>query len=469
MKKLLLASLIGSALGAFAQDYQPIKKNEVYYFSNGKTEDLYPIQVDSAIQDGRDSVFFMYKQLRQINETGCGYTSLGDSWLGKYIALYKSGYVRFSNGNGNTFGIDTKARLGESATAYQGVQWKALATVTAWTKETFLGLSDSVKTYTISVVKTNGKDTTHVYDGYELKLSKHHGIIKTIEFYAWDYGQQTASQLELVGIQGLRLGRTMSTGKQIYNYKVGDVFHIEEYISTGSPTSMEFKKKNIQLTVLSKNTASDSYSYTLRRFQTIETEASVQYSEDTIVENHLFSMLNQPYGQLTQDFAKVESDYSLEFKKQGRTLVGPLYTGTPNCLNELVFGNGPAVLQYYDGLGGPYSDERPEVWNHYYRRLVYYKKGTEEWGKPLSVSKNNAYLASQITVSPNPAQDFVQFDLGTIGQSVTIELRDATGQLLWSKNTSGNCRAEVSDFQKGLYFYSISNGSAKTSGKIILQ
>lgn len=93
MKKLLLfISAACTTFSVFVQDYYPIKQNDIYFFGN------LPLKVDSVKVEAQDSVYYLYKQIRRLDQnSNCAYTALGDSWLGDSVRVQPDGSCIFVN------------------------------------------------------------------------------------------------------------------------------------------------------------------------------------------------------------------------------------------------------------------------------------------------------------------------------------------------------------------------------------
>jgi len=190
MKSLLFLLLLPAVLMGQA-NYQTILPNAVA---------LYKAQNSFSVYDYQDSV----KHIRGVKVTdtvyGDGFTSYkffheyhddqyivndynnlfntcfnmdAQCWLGSGVLVYENGLNVFFNRNNDSLFIDTRAGLNDSWVFYQpgtGVVYTAM--VTDISEAEFLGVTDQVKTITIS-----GNNKT-----YTLELSQKHGFVKTINF-----------------------------------------------------------------------------------------------------------------------------------------------------------------------------------------------------------------------------------------------------------------------------------------------
>ena len=477
MNKILsIACAFFSTTFLLAQNYSPIKNKDVAYFTNNQKTVLYPIKIDSVKKVDGDSVHFLYKQIRYGNNS-CQYTSLGDSWLGEKVLMKPNGLVTFLNRDKKPILLKSQAKLNEKWVAYQSAKWYAEIVVSSISSETFLGITDSVKTFSINIFKSNGVDTIHPYDGYQLKVSKTHGLIKAVNFYLWDsgsdYNEAALYNLNLAGFENARIGQSNLTGKQIYNYEVGDEFHVEDYNSQGDPPyivvvkSLKFRYK-----VLTKINSVKDYTYTLRRESEDKSGSKTIYKVDTVSEKYNFDQLTELKDQLTPEKSVLVLGKFSTTNRFSKTRPEFSLSGKPDCLNEMIATQCLyKPMSYIDGLGGPYYDCSRKIWNGDRRSLIYYKKRAEEWGVPIILNTDELVFDSGISIFPNPARENLKVVIPTNLNNVTFILTDLSGvKVVSSKTQTGINTINVNSLNIGLYFYQIV-GAEKVikSGKIIIE
>jgi hypothetical protein len=78
-----------------------------------------------------------------------------------------------------------------------------------------------------------------------------------------------------------------------------------------------------------------------------------------------------------------------------------------------------------------------------------------------------------VTVTPNPADDFLKVYVTGFNGKAAITLMNTAGQTLYSKQIATNAQTpvsiDVSTFPKGIYILSVSAGNQKISEKIIIK
>ena len=74
---------------------------------------------------------------------------------------------------------------------------------------------------------------------------------------------------------------------------------------------------------------------------------------------------------------------------------------------------------------------------------------------------NAAITENEILVYPNPAKDYLNFDMG-LYRDFQLSVYNQLGQILLQKNfTSGNNTINIRDFTTGIYFYKLLTKNGK--------
>ncbi|MFH1937152.1 MAG: T9SS type A sorting domain-containing protein, partial [Bacteroidota bacterium] len=112
--------------------------------------------------------------------------------------------------------------------------------------------------------------------------------------------------------------------------------------------------------------------------------------------------------------------------------------------------------------------------------LVYFKKGTEVWGTPVSTSCNTllsdelrfANYELRITIYPNPvkSQVIIQIDEFKQGSSVEFRLFDFLGREVYRTEIRQSPYAmNRPPLQNGLYIWQVTGEEETSTGKLILE
>ena len=62
------------------------------------------------------------------------------------------------------------------------------------------------------------------------------------------------------------------------------------------------------------------------------------------------------------------------------------------------------------------------------------------------------FYSNLIKVFPNPAQDIINIELRNLEESMTVELIDVSGNLLFKKVFTNQVQIKISDIPPGVYF-----------------
>jgi hypothetical protein len=109
--------------------------------------------------------------------------------------------------------------------------------------------------------------------------------------------------------------------------------------------------------------------------------------------------------------------------------------------------------------GYTYYDYDGSNWQNDGMKTYYYSNVT------ISVSEvyNNAY-----TVYPNPATEFVTFDISNTSADALVSIYSLEGVKILSQQLS-NKTVNISTLQKGMYLYQINAGGKISTGKLIVE
>jgi hypothetical protein len=76
-------------------------------------------------------------------------------------------------------------------------------------------------------------------------------------------------------------------------------------------------------------------------------------------------------------------------------------------------------------------------------------------------------LTDQVKTYPNPARDYVVFDIDS--HSAFVELFDMQGKKVLSQELLETKQIDLSDLKSGIYFYKLVQADRTLSGKIIVK
>lgn len=469
---------------SFGQNYYPVNRKDVYYYSDASKSVAFALKIDSVKKIGQDSVYYMYKQIRNRTNSGtnfsCQYTSFGDSWFGNNIKISSDGSCVLLNKNKSEFLIKTKASINESWTAYQNSKWKAQMTVSTKNVETFLGISDSVKTFTIDILKLNGSDTTHPYDGAQFKISKNYGFIKLINIFKWDnagdYKETILYSLTLGGMDNAKLGLYNFSVKEIYDFSVGDVFQYEDSYTCNCP--YKFFTQRID-SIVDKITTDSSFTYNINRrtkklfyrSSNINPDSTAN-AQTNVSERYLFKDFKSLTDLKKFDFY-FDSKLNLWGKKYSPGLKFQSNNLLDTCLTPMAI-DLDSYNYYYKSLG--IADDILISYitdNESKSTLVFYKKGNTTWGTRivLGIENEESTILSSFKIAPNPTKETIHYSISGNFEDGSITLINSSGiEVLKSPIRGNENTIDVRNLTPGLYFYQLSNNSKSIkTGKLIIE
>lgn len=184
------------------------------------------------------------------------------------------------------------------------------------------------------------------------------------------------------------------TVSEVYNFEINDIFHFEYYGSGAGSWGRTIK--NIRIVDKFYNQDNDTLYYIRdidsKSNNSYNLEWIYEYYNDTIFVADLDSLIN--FGQI--DTAYIDSSLY-----NGRLINESSEIELPKITSDTY------VLGCGNVLYASYWVEHPA--SEYEERLVYYKKGTEEWGTEFPVSINTpTETESDIEIFPNPCQNILR-------------------------------------------------------------
>jgi len=149
-------------------------------------------------------------------------------------------------------------------------------------------------------------------------------------------------------------------------------------------------------------------------------------------------------------------------------------TWNPSLQQLLTFDNNFAYAVLATSLQEDLCNHQILTFDEYYPdvsgqpyKLQY--QGTFYWSN-LSQTNNESVFIDQIQlVSPNPASDFLHFELPTALEPATVELFNVAGQRVANQQLNANNVLSIQDLPPGFYSYLVRQDEQLYSGKVIIQ
>ncbi len=469
MKKTASIILITIALlqSTFAIDFQPIYENQLlefqdnsatFYFSSGKR-----LWIDSTKINTNGSLS-IYPSKDIIKGTHNCYTSEG-SLLGKEIIM-SGDSILFRNINDSSIIIKPNYT--------NDIYWQAYKDSNIIVQARIEGtLSDAVnKTISFKTFDKTMSPLGSFLDTCKIKLNKTNGIEKAVDFLHFpfegittisDFGFDKDNNFSLNNVKNNNL-----TWAQVYDFQAGDEIDINEVTSILNQSSLITTYNKTIKRYLERTTIADTIFYRVDR----EYLNNTSYIHDTIIEkitpNPYFDNLS--YQAITIDYGGYLEAHVIEGNDTLKTIPSIIETvggSDSKCLNEPIADGCFSRGIYKKGLGGPYYEKCEGTITLMSRStsLVYYKKGSTEWGTPLTLDSKEEINSNASIIYPNP----VKSELNIKAEATRFLLYNLTGDLVLNKDL--NCFEETISLDgliPGTYLYKLINkDNSFNSGKLI--
>lgn len=488
----LLFILIKSYV-ASAQNYSPIVSGNTSLFEDNSTY-LAALHIDSTTSDAKGTAYHFLKTWQPYGSGCLDYHNA--TWPGAKCIKNNNTYY-FFNVNLDTIYFESLTEVNDSWIFYKYTNGDYIeATVTAKDQKKFLGLTDSVKTISLQRKDLNGNNLYSNMNGSFLEISKYYGFTDVLGFSTFPNLSaplpNTHGRLKLVGLTSPQVGTQLITSNDIFNYDIGDVFHYDSLYYSSTNIYQNNRQEKSICTILGKNisTNTDTVTYKIARVSDIEifngqthVQTNIYGKKDTIIEKHV---LNEPLHYPEQAIPTFNPSLSMERRPfpmyrlmHNGTYTNrlqfypsyyfPFYDG--QCWSARAIDPTPTFI-YAEGLGLVEYNENPfdEIRNQDYKRLVYYKKGSETWGAPLVLSIYSQIEDKSFLLFPNPLKqgESLHYKLGDF-QVTEVSIYNSTGNKVLKPSFTAYT-VDVSSFPCGLYVIQFLNDKNEfVSNKFIIR
>ncbi len=473
---LLFLSLLFVPFFLYAQNYELINVNNETHFIDDES-DIYSIRIDSTSTIDGNTFLFNHKVFTETFSVSCPFIASDSSWIGYQIIVDNDGQYIFFNRQQDSIFIPSLAELNEHWSFYQFANGDYIdATISSIDNQMILGDLDNVKTITLQAKNDLDMDIDHPVNGQSISFSENNGIVSVFNFIDFPLDIKTYT---LVGSANSANGIQNLTAREIFDYDIGDEFHVERnYQNNWKYTYRSIRKKILGKTV---SLNQDTLNYIVEQCEfRIQNEDPLISPDtlstlDTLTETIILSNYN--LHQLTLEpvvNGYTEFSISQTHNRRKKTHFDYNYNPDDDCWEELVV-TYDFDFTFIEGLGGGYFSTPASNYT-----LVYYKKGDEEWGTPFECSPLPTSIANlekehpQISVYPNPfsKQTRLTIEDYKFGERLTFELFEMTGKKIYYTNINQpSFVIHKENLLSGLYFYKISNTKKRTSfiGKLMVE
>lgn len=255
---------------------------------------------------------------------------------------------------------------------------------------------------------------------------------------------------------------------EVFDYEIGDVFHLE-HANEGQPPS------STRTTIIDKYYSQDGETLYYKRadnyYQCVfnpspEPHLDYYFYNDTCLLS--YTNLSATIDQYDDGF---ENDTTI---RHYNGLCGMMVNEYDYITSS--FEGDHHISTYAKGLGRVYFyleiGGGPNMTSGVYLKMIYYKKGDVECGTPDITGVNELEQNSNkiFTVSPNPASSFIRIEAPTADIQYHIQLRSVTGQKILEQTSDNQIFSwNTSDIEHGLYILVIRYENHKECHKIIIQ
>ncbi len=475
-----------------AQSYNSVSTGRECMFEN-----LYgykAIRIDSVFYSGDTAWYFNFRTLRNSGNFEC-YLNGKPSWLGKYVIVCPDGDNLFFNKNNDTIRIKTAALAGESWECFRYSNGNYIeSTLGLVSVESFLGITDSVKTFTFQLKNSGGNNISHPINQEVLKISKEYGMVRALNFYLYPDLNESGvlyeyfGSYDLIGISNPYIGFQNLTWSETFNYNIGDEIHSLLYYFSNPPWNANSTEKIVRVLDKYLYPMGDTVAYSVE----VCTRNTIETGTNLIVTSHhdtsvmVIPLENSFFDVLPDEPAFYPGAGDMQFLMNGifqsglQMKIVPvdyIFIASDSCYGQLMIDGVPDEY-YIAGIGGPYWEAAGFVNIFNYHKLMYYKKGDTEWGTPyncdsLLLSEKEVIKAdSEISLFPNPANESFFIEVNNPENlPAKLIVTDLVGNIVIAEQiarfkTEVNCRNLLS----GMYLYQLVLKTEKiTSGKVIVQ
>lgn len=454
MKPALLFFLLFSG-SLFAQNYNPFPNpNDTLVFANAQ-DTLRQVKIDSFFTAGAKTTYYLGKEWAAYPDSTqyshCFFSAQNDGWMGAKI-VDSANIITFES-NAMSLWIDKNQPLGGSM--FLGT-FKRLGEIfqihVALDSMTATG-GDSLKHFSFRI-DTSGHT---VAQNLRFTLGKNSGILAWPDFLDTKF----VDRLEF-GIYKpenfTRISQSaLLTVGDIYDWQVGDEFHYNYQISSQFSS---YWGASI-LKIISRKIVADSLVYEIH-YQDSQNSGipdtivqsyhyenvfplSFEGPQLMVIHNQLFHFWNEEAIHIN-NILNGRDGISLNDTKLSNWVI-PV-----TCYGDRGLGTYLAKHEFAKGIGEIKSEstDYTSPTSYHLRELVYYKKGAETWGTPvtINVGVDEFDERKKLIIFPNPATGVVQFSEPLSAEAL---LYNSSGVLI-KELKRDQPSFDTSDLKPGLYF-----------------
>ncbi len=487
MKPLLFISFLLMIVSSMAQsiNYQSVFSNRTALFKNVSNNQIIGLRIDS-VKNGNNKVLYPFATIQEVS-TNC-ISPYKASWIGEKIVVKSNGINLFFNRNGDSISINTLAELNETWIAFNKADsLRVEARVQSIEPGNVLGLVDTLKTIVFRAIDQNGNTVANTVNEKGVIVSKNHGFLEALNFYL--FPNHTArvpadnlNTYNLVGLTNPNVGIQNLTWFEVNNYNVGDELHVRVH-NTGDYNNYEPLRDYDNRCIykyIDRTNYLDSIVYRYARQQSINSvytdSTNYEYYNDTVrwvvYANPIFDKLPAEPVVISNSVSSMYMLYN-EFREKIDLSNDYLkYIEGEKCYITMEAEGCLYKQNFIEGLGGPYYYCSGYFGETKERKLVYYKKGTTEWGTKLELLTSVPSIESnkQLQVFHNPTTNDLTFKLKEGLGKHRVNIFNQAGQLIISEQFEGSVhKLSIAGTKRGFYLYRFTTDRCEMqTGKVVV-
>ncbi len=471
MKNSIKAALLFLTLTVFnlqAQNYSPfIYDNASYFQFEDRIEALQ--EEPGYVYDHRGYAIYLQQAWNLNPVNGCNPHNQ-PTWAGpKYILAYIPNTYYFFNKNDEAILFKPMKNVGETWTMYTYSNGDYIeATISNKEQVSFLTLTDSVKTISLQRKNSGGTVLIDEVNNIVYKVSKNYGLIQLTRFLNFPTAGASG---DLIGLTAPEKGFQLISSREIFNFDIGDEFHYDSLYQSNFLNLVQHINTINSVTAVYRSVNTDTVIYTfdqqkhIHSLNTQTLEETDEYSSGTVKQKYILSKKQLYPGQANLGTEKFldGAPYWLTLFPDDATRSQWNTNGEwfrqafnePNCWGEFAY-DPVHSYQYLEGCGllENYQHAWGAGWPARYKRLVYFKKGQQQWGDALIVTSSTKKGNVNFTLFPNPLKqgELLHFNAPNFNvKQVFVYHVTGTKVLESSDDVSPIKSLDLSGIQPGLY------------------
>jgi hypothetical protein len=503
MKFITLKSLLvvlvfaGFANSGISQNYRNICSPGTTFFKDNDNN-LEAFRMDSVYPlTGQDTIFISFRTILPPYYINMCFDTTNGSILGRKVYEKSDGTFYFFNYSQDTVTIKTQTTLNGTWKFFSLLNnAKIEAKVISIGPDSVPGGTDMVKTISLQAKNSSGGNIPYYLNQKTIKLSQHYGLSKILDLYSInDTIDNDTISYSLAGKTSPVMGMQPFTWSDVYDFQVGDLFHyqgFEHYNNAGTEWKLI---QQVLAKTISAN--SDTIRYQIENCELKQFPVpppNTQKIFDTITVTYILSASDSGLYRLPMEFHRIYLDnhvlanyYNRRINYNGRSEqyfcnnnyedYGSCWAYSPEAGGETDYyspglGQTAYIIIWFE-LDGMYDWEK---------HLVYFEKGNETWGTPLSEDCSTLLGSEQLSNSddrqimiiPNPVDQSALITLPEISKGVQgyfVLYNELGNQVMKVPFNSPRVTFTRNNLPSGIYYIVISgdNGTLKRSAKVILR